>query len=788
VQPTKEQPAAEPPHLPKTLTREERDRAETIEKLALRIWVAIVAEKTLDEMSKLFDELIDDDPYLDADDDEEKGEGEDWVGDHRRHEAELLEKGIDRGLEKYPNFDAINAAPKPAELKEDAEKLAEEMMKAAIGGEKFEDKFSREALQRLVRSGLKELFKKNEKYTKHVRNELPGKDSKMYGSKRCTTSKGTFVKAPEEFVNGGGLGMLLSGGWIRVARDRVDPYALSHEYSPQRKTSRKNWRRVYRITEKDGRSSFLDVPAEKLAGTGTPAVKHLTKAGVNVIHRAWKALVVFLHYRPRLEIVRMPHVGWFEVEGHWIFVRPDEVFTPPGMPAARNTIYVIEATSNHGLHIEGKTPEWMAEVAEPVRGNSNVALAFATFFAAPLLRFANETGGGFHLAGLSTAGKSFVSALGQSINGWPYETADHAFGMSWGGSEAGSIAFFRDRSDLGVSLDEITLSDPKTAQDTAYRLAAGTEGPRATATGKQRDTAHASILGLSTGEKTLEQFVGKILQEGASKRLSSVPAVIKETETAFETVRGRTELHAMAKRLYAAMKRCHGAVGRDWQCHLVKLGHAGIDSALAEHRGAFLGLPEVAAIAERAHPTVQQVINRFALYAAALRMAIAAGLLPWTVAEADAGIVACMQRWLGQRGNIDVAGEILRAARDLEARLEAAMVDRYIHLAKDAKGRWAPATATDEAKAKTPDLYDGYVKGDRVLVRPETWQRLCAGHDGLTEHLKTVGKLIPDKDGKASRKERVHGNKLGRYYVLAIEPSHRPTVPPQTKAAKTISQ
>jgi hypothetical protein len=104
------------------------------------------------------------------------------------------------------------------------------------------------------------------------------------------------------------------------------------------------------------------------------------------------------------------------------------------------------------------------------------------------------------------------------------------------------------------------------------------------------------------------------------------------------------------------MKRQHGAVGRHWQRHLVDIGPDKIKAELHEHREAFLALPEVVAVAAKAHPQVRAVVNRFALHAAALRMAIAAGLLPWTIEEADAGIAACMGRWVAQRGNLDMAG------------------------------------------------------------------------------------------------------------------------------------
>jgi hypothetical protein len=97
------------------------------------------------------------------------------------------------------------------------------------------------------------------------------------------------------------------------------------------------------------------------------------------------------------------------------------------------------------------------------------------------------------------------------------------------------------------------------------------------------------------------------------------------------------------------MKRQHGAVGQDWQRYLVEIGPDKIKAELHEHREAFLTLPEVVAVAAKAHPQVRAVVNRFALHAAALRMASAAGLLPWTIEEADAGIAACMGRWAAQR-------------------------------------------------------------------------------------------------------------------------------------------
>jgi hypothetical protein len=234
-----------------------------------------------------------------------------------------------------------------------------------------------------------------------------------------------------------------------------------------------------------------------------------------------------------------------------------------------------------------------------------------------------------------------------------------------------------------------------------------------------------------------------------------VPAEV-QSGSAFETI-PRDQIHVESKRFFNAVKRQHGAVGLAFQRCLVELGPDKITEHLDRHRKYFLALPEVIAVVEKAHPQIRAVVNRFALLAAALRMAIEADLLPWSVAEADAGIVAAMARWVAQRGNVDTAGELLRAARQIEVDLAAAIeTGHFVRLHKTNNG-WSSTAESDE-------MVDGYLKGDLVLIRPKAWHRLCPGRDGLAEHLCQIGKLIPDSAGKTSRKERVLG-KADRYYV-----------------------
>jgi uncharacterized protein (DUF927 family) len=736
---------------------------QTAERLALRIWTAMVAEKVLKDMSALMDELMQ--SHLLDDDDEEADES--WLDDQHKREKKLLDAVMAEGLDKYPDIAAVNNLPvnSDPDIARDAEQLTTVLATCAVGATRFNDRFSRAQLERMVKRELETRFKKDPKYSEHMREDVPGSDVKKYGTSGRTSSKGTFVKT-SDFGAGGGLDALLTGGWLRVAKDRIDPIAWSFKYGFQRKTERQNWRHHFRITERNGHQSLFELPREKLVGSGASALKLLMKAGVHVVGREAvpKALAQFLGFKPKKEIVRMPRVGWAQVGSHWIFVRPDEVITPAGMPQASPISYVLDAAaSRHGLHVAGTVAEWATEIAAPLQGNSNIALSFGTFFAAPLLEFASEPGGGNHSYGRSTIGKTMASAAGQSIYGWPHETADDAFGVSWGGTEAGFDALALARADLGLPLDEITLANRRTAEQVIYKVASGTKGPRATSAGHLRETFHASVLVLSTGEKSLVQFIGPSLQEGARKRLVDVPAEV-QPGSAFETIPCE-QIHVEGSRLFKAMKRQHGAVGLAWQRHLVKLGSDMIKADIDRHREAFLALPEVVAVEQKAHPQVRAVVNRFALYAAALRMVIEANLLPWLIENADAGIVACLGRWVAQRGNLDTAGEIVRAARQIEADLVAELNDRFIHIHKTAQG-WAPAREADAIKQKTPESFDGYAKPDRILVRSEAWRRRCNEVDPaeVARYLKRRGMLIA-KDNDISKSEQVIGT-TDRFYVL----------------------
>jgi uncharacterized protein (DUF927 family) len=634
-----------------------------------------------------------------------------------------------------------------ARLSESIEEFAERLR------EKIEEPET--VLRRLYKSALK---KKWEEQKKEIPTDPTGTH---YGKNYMVNRHGVWAR-----LNAGGEDLYV---WRRIVRTRIDPVALSHDTSPQR-----NWRHRYLVTDATGQL-MVEIGNEHLAKKADHAIRTLMRRGVHVVEtrEARQHLATFLRYKPRDRIIRVPRTGWYEVKkDRWVFVLPTETLGNVG-----NVEIVLDdaiTDDQYGLHRSGTSDQWRERVAAPLAGNSNVVLGVGTSLAGPLLPWADEPGGGFHSHGPAKTGKTLIGAVDQSVWGKPYRpgAGADAFGYTWESTanRLGERAVLR--SDIGLYLDEIGMGDPKAISQAIYKLAGGLDKGRFGQA--ERDF---NLLFLSTGELSLAEFLPNA-RAGQLVRFVDIPAVV-QLESAFETI-PKEEIAAAGTRFYSATNECHGCVGYDWLRHLVGLTPKGIKAELKRLRGAWLELPEVTEIASRAHPQVVSVVNRFALVAAALHMAIEAGILPWTIADVDTAIIACMKRWLQQRGNIDTAGELLREIERRRQTIAATIDDRFIHL--EIKGRrLAPASAADQSKMDAEQQFDGYVKeygeDGRILVWPDAWHRLWAGldADAVKKHLRQAGLLIPGRDGDVPSLEKFESKAPpARFYVLApafLEPA-----------------
>ena len=554
--------------------------------------------------------------------------------------------------------------------------------------------------------------------------------------------------------------------WDRICTTRIDLEALTRDAREE------NWGTYIILTNLDGGKKKLAVPralihADKVADVAG----RLASLGGGIIpsRQARQLLVQFLTLDISARITAVPQIGWHCSGATWLFVLPDDTIVPAGFDGPRPVLQTASLHVQHGLDTRGSVEQWIQQIARPLAGNSNVNLCVGTMFAGPLLKFAHEAPGFFHLWGTSKIAKSLAGAVGQSVWGRPKVPGEaDAFGASWTATAVGLERYAVLRSDVGAYLDEIGEGAPQNIRPAVYGLANGSTKLRGTQDINLRPMESFRILGISTGEPTMETYLsagGEKVPAGLKVRLVDVPAEV-QADSAFETC-PREQIEELGKRFYPLTSELYGAVGRAWLQHLVDLGSEKIGALARQHREEWLKLPAVAAVQAKASNQVHSILNRFALVAAALRIAIEAKLLPWSIDETDRGVAACMTRCLTSRnGRLDLTGEVLGAVEQIRTILASDLHGRFIHQ-RVIDGNLDYASPADGTKRDTL----GYVKDGRILVEPTAWRSvLSAGYDPdkTARHLRTEGLLLAD-EGKLQRKEKVkRGGEVvsARFYVL----------------------
>ncbi len=561
--------------------------------------------------------------------------------------------------------------------------------------------------------------------------------------------------------------------WEKICTTRIDLKALTRD------TRAENWGTYIIITNRDGQKKKLAVPHALTAADKVADISGLLASlGVGIVpsRPARQLLVQFLTLDVKERITAVPQIGWHSSGATWLFVLPDDTIVPAGFDGPRPVLQTASLHVQHGLDTRGSVEQWIEQIARPLAGNSNVHLCVGTMFAGPLLKFGHEPPGLFHLWGTSKIAKSLAGAIGQSVWGRPKVPGEEdAFGASWTSTAVGLERYAVLRSDVGAYLDEIGEGEPKSIRPAVYGLANGSTKLRGTQDITLRPMESFRILGISTGEPTMASYLsagGEKVPAGLKVRLVDVPAEV-QPDSAFETC-PRELIEELGKRFYPLTSELYGAVGRAWLQHLVDLGGEKIGALVRQHREEWLKLPAVAAVRAKASVQVHSILNRFALVAAGLRMAIEAKLLPWSIDETDRGIAACMTRCLTSRnGRLDLTGEVLGAIEQIRTILAAGLHGRFIHLRIDGDGKLEYTNAADATKRDTL----GYVKDGRILIEPTAWRGvLCAGYDPVktAKHLRTEGLLMADEAcGKLQNKEKVLRGagdvRSDRFYVLDLK-------------------
>lgn len=550
---------------------------------------------------------------------------------------------------------------------------------------------------------------------------------------------------------------LTSEGLFYAPPDDADAAPL-HVCGPLRVLAATNdgtgraWGALLGWFDADRREHLWAMPRSLLAGDGTEVRARLLDAGLFLApgRKARERLAEYLgRANPEGRVRVVPRLGWHGERGARCFVLPDGALG--GGDGERVMLQTERPDALPPLAQAGSLADWQRDVAGLAGGNTRLAFAIAAALAAPLLALVNGEGGGFHLRGPSSVGKS---------------TALHAAGSVWGGGGLrGWVRSWRTTDnaleavaaahcDLLLALDEMGEAPAETVAACAYALANGAGKGRAARDGSARRIAEWRVLFLSTGEEGLADRLAearggpKRVRAGQEVRVLDVPADTG-AHGLFEALHDHPSAATLADAIKAAASRCYGTAGRAW-LEVLAADPEGMAAQAREVVDAFTAehVPRDAA------GQVRRAAARFGLVAAAGELAAGLGVLPWEPGEAERAAAACFTAWRRNRAAGDGAAEDAAAVAAARAFLGAHGSARF-EVVGGCVATEEPRPVINRAGWRKRD--DG---GWRFLILPETWKReVVPGMDpeAAARALRDAGFLVPqsDKAQRHSRMERV---------------------------------
>lgn len=388
----------------------------------------------------------------------------------------------------------------------------------------------------------------------------------------------------------------------------------------------------------------------------------------------------------------------------------------------------------------GTLAEWQQGVAGLAVGNSRLCFALSLAFAAPLLSLVGMEGGGFHLKGESTDGKTTIMKAAASVYGNP-----DRYSQTWRATGNAIEGIASRRNDALLCLDELGELDGREAGQVAYMLANGQGKGRSKQDGELRERKAWRLLFLSTGELSLEDHAasaGQRTQAGMEVRTIQIPSDTGH-HGAFEWLHGMDGGRTFADTLKAHCDHQHGSAFRTYAEAL-----AGELGAHSERLRAEIKRIAAELTPQGAGNQVGRAINRFALVAAAGELATRLGVTGWPEGEALRAVRVCLKAWLAERGHL---GNHEDAAILAQVR-KFVTANQYSRFADWFDTNHRPANMVGYRKVESD--------GVSFIVLPPGWAEITNGRDPKRAALLCLeaGYLLTGKDKKRlQRKTRLPG-------------------------------
>lgn len=375
-----------------------------------------------------------------------------------------------------------------------------------------------------------------------------------------------------------------------------------------------------------------DMPAE-LIGDSRILFAELRKRGLWITDlKVQSKLVSYLNDRKTApqQFTKTNKTGWFK----------DSFVLPHKTIGNQSYIFSSQLAETSLYSQKGTLEDWKREVARLAINNPMLTLALSMAFAGALQKLAGQSeGGGFHIYGASSIGKSTTLYSASSVWGGREYVND------WKSTSNGIEARAEQYNDSLMPMDEISQGKAKDIEEALYMLANGKGKTRADQKGNARKARTWQILALSNGEFSIEDSLkeaGLSPKAGQELRLANLPVFGKFG--AFDDLHEFSSGKEFVEHIDTATKKFFGVAGVEWITKLVEFSPPAKDLLREKERELLQNL------GVELNSQQQRVLRRFALIAVAGELATEYGITGWEVGEATKGIQVCASAWVRVKG------------------------------------------------------------------------------------------------------------------------------------------
>ncbi|KIE42472.1 DUF927 domain-containing protein [Geobacter anodireducens] len=528
------------------------------------------------------------------------------------------------------------------------------------------------------------------------------------------------------------FGLDKEGGPLQVTTTPIMATAFS------RTVDNAAWNLITKFMDRDGRTHKVNIPASDLLGGGLSAIRQLVDRGLGLCPGMEKQLVFFLQCsHPSTRLLRITNSGW--VDGLNVFVLPNRVF---GQSLGEKISYEPEQNSKtaQSIRSEGSLKDWQTDVASVAKGNPVLVFCILSALTGPLLKVLGLDGGGFHIYGHSSRGKTTALQVAASVWGGgcdPAIDSAHSFAQRWNTSANGLEAIAAVHSDLLIALDELGTYNGADLGIDIYTMAGGQGKATLTSSRKMREirTWRGNIL--STGEKSMRQAIEENGQTAKAGQLLRI--IDLQVENVLEAPPAGITAAEFANQLKKACSTRYGTAGPAFVETLVEYMEwdpRQTTETLRDH------LEKCAneLTSEDARPEQARAFRRFAALQVAGELAIDFGVLPLQTEDVHQAVFLVRDLWLGEHRTIDDTGRALQKLQNFLIRNHSSLPST-----RDAEARASNAKAFRNPQNSwflfTDEQLSAATGGGNVkdVVRELRQKNLLAVHE--TGRLKVKQKL-----------------------------------------------